>query len=376
MNLLISSVVRYSKPEEPTGYIYTVNLEDGNVTKACPVLEPNLWILNKNPRGGMRGARGITVADGRIFIANFSSVRVYDTSWKLINVITHPSCASIHDILINDENLWVTSVRNDLILHFDWSGNILGYFNYREYENILSELDLKVSNLLNREAILSGKIDFRDPRAPHLETYNRAHVNSLCFLHNGDMLVSLGCIMSTSMSLLRSTKMYLEKIGIWPHIVAANSALRNWFQLKKHEHTELVVVLGTYKYAIVRIHPDKTCFVSLVVSGTTVPNHNLCVLTDGSVLFNDTSNGEIVRFNPNDGSILSRIEVDKGFLRGIVGLSDKHVAVGSQHTLFVVDIVEGHIVQKIRLSDDPRVSIYGIEKLPVGTAPLPARLTE
>ncbi len=379
MNLLVTAIVRYSKYEEPSGYIYSVDLEHGKITRACPVPEPNFLSFNNNPRGGMRGAKGIAVANDRICIANDCEVRVYDTSWALVNVITHPSCSGIHDILIKDDILWVTSSRNDLVLQFDWSGNIVDYFNYREHEKILRELDFKVPNLLDRQAIFSGKIDFRDPRTHRRGAYDRAHLNSLCSLPDNDVLISLGRLTSKTMSLLLDAKGYLQKVAMWPFIMSANRMFRRTFRLKKHRHTEviapeLIAGFGGYESAIVRI--GETSAVTLIISGTTMPIHSLRTLHDGTVLFTDTNSGQIVRFSPNDGSILDRIPVDDEFLRGMALLSNEHVAVGSQNTLYVVDIVERHLIQKIRLSDDSRVSIFDIERLPAGTEPLPPRLPE
>lgn len=379
MNLLVTAIVRYSKYEEPSGYIYSVNLEDGKVTRAYPVPEPGLLSFNRNPRGGMRGAKGVAVANDRICIANHCEVRVYDPSWALVNVITHPSCSNIHDILIKDDILWVTSSCNDLVIQFDWSGNIVDYFNYREHAKILQELDFEVPNLLDRHAIFSGKIDFRDPRTHRLGAYDRAHLNSLCFLPDNDMLISLGRLTSRKISFLLDAKTYLEKVDLWPLIMSVNRMFRRRFRLKKHRHIEviapeLIASFGGYKSAIVRI--GETSAVTLIMSGTTMPIHSLRTLHDGTVLFTDTNSGELVCFDPNDGSILSRIPVDDELLRGMALLSNEHVAVGSQNTLYVVDIVERHIIQKIRLSDDSRVSIFDVERLPAGTGPLPPRLPE
>jgi len=374
--LLVTTVVRKSLRGEPSGHVRTVELDRGEVTGISPIPPPDLLDYELNERGGMRGAKGIAIAGERIFIANHSVIYGYDKSWNLIAVLTHPMCASIHDILYRDESLWVSSARNDLILQFNLKGDLLGYFNYHEEDLILSELNMNSSLLLDREAILKGKMDFRDPRTIPRNVYDRSHVNSLCFLPNGDMLVSLGRLTSRKISFLLGVKRYLKKMGLWQLFVRANTFLEHRFHMKKKDRfTDLVVVQPTYRFAILRVPVNGKASVCFQAEKTTAPNHSLLALPDGTVLFDDTTQGEIVRFDPEKKCVLSRIPIDNKFLRGIFRIAENQIVVGSQGVLYVVDFVEGRVLREIKISDDLRESIFAIAVLPPETCPLPVQLS-
>ena len=49
--------------------------------------------------------------------------------------------------------------------------------------------------LFGGDQIQEGVIDFRDPCTHEKETFDRAHINSVCVLPNGDMLVSMGFVL-------------------------------------------------------------------------------------------------------------------------------------------------------------------------------------
>lgn len=377
MILLVTTVVRRSLRGEPSGNVHTVDMASGEVTDTCLIPMPDFLDYELNERGGMRGAKGIAIVGERIFIANHSVIYGYDKSWRLTAVITHPKCASIHDILYRDESLWVSSARNDLILRFNLKGDLLGYFNYHEEDHILSELNMNIPPLLGREEILKGEIDFRDPRTIPRNLYDRSHVNSLCFLPDGDMLVSLGRLTSRKTSFLLGVKRYFKKMGLWQLFIRANMFLEHWFHMKKKDRfTDLVVVQPTYRFAILRVPANGTASVCFRAEKTTAPNHSLLALPDGTVLFDDTTNGEIVRIDPKNKSALSRIPVDNTFLRGICQIAENQIVVGSQGVLYLVNFVEERILRKIKLSDDPREAIFAIAVLPPETSPLPERLPE
>src|SRR5262245_40188631 len=109
---LVTSTHRHCGPREPSGFVYTLDLDRRQVTGSCPMIEPPHRGSDPNPRGGMRGAKGIAVLDDEVFLANASVIYRFDTSWNITACITHPSCGSIHDIAWHDGGLWVTSCCN------------------------------------------------------------------------------------------------------------------------------------------------------------------------------------------------------------------------------------------------------------------------
>jgi hypothetical protein len=376
MKIVVTSIVRRSKKGESSGSVTTVDIEKGAVNRTCCIPEPRFVRVDINPRGGLRGGKGIALLNGRICIANASEILLYDHHWELKDVITHPSCASVHEILARDDALWAASTRNDLILEFDRDGHIVSYFNYRDHSEVVSALGLTHSQIggIDRDMILSGSCDFRDPRTHRLDQVNRAHVNSMCFLSNGDMLVSLGCLTQHKMAFLMQLKGYLTKARIYPVIVSVNQILIKLLGLRKQKNSSLAFVPATASSAILRVTPDGTCLIPFQFSDTTVPNHSLCPLTNGHVLYCDTNSGKLLVLDPDSGTVLKSIFVAEDFLRGIEPLTQTLIAVGSQHTVHIVDIERDTVVKKVQISDDPRVAIFDIHVLPDDVDPLPDKL--
>ncbi|MBN1268362.1 MAG: hypothetical protein JXB04_02145 [Kiritimatiellae bacterium] len=376
MKALVTSVVRRSQKGEPSGFTFGVDLAAGKVLKTYPTPDPDFIEFNLNPRGGMRGNRGLAVTDEHIFIANSSHIRVYDKSWKRVKAITHPSCADIHDILIYDGMLWVASTRSNLLLQFTQDGELRSYFNYRAHANVMRRLQLRdcARKGFDEGGIRSGVVDFRDPRTHKVDEYDNVHLNSMCFLPGGDLLVSLGLCIPFRMAALFRLKELLLKLRIYPLIVKANQAVIRCFKVKPPRNSDLAITLARGQAAVVRVRPDGSSSIALTVPGATVPNHNLYPWRDGLVLCNDTNNGHLFAFSPDTGQIVKSVFVAEDFLRGMELLSDNLVAVGSQHTIYVVDMDREETVQRIPLADDPRVSIFDIKVLPEDVASFPETL--
>src|SRR5262245_29866058 len=178
---LVTTTHRHCRIGEPSGFIYTVDLETGRVTGRCPVIEPPHLDVDPNPRGGMRGAKGIAVLDDQVFIANASAVYRFDPAWNLLGIITHPSCATLHDVVFRDNRLWVTSCSNDLVFEFDLEGRVCRHYYARTFGEARKALNWTPPVLLTAADVVGGTTDFRDPRTHRHETYNGAHINSIGF---------------------------------------------------------------------------------------------------------------------------------------------------------------------------------------------------
>src|SRR5262245_34773275 len=127
--ILVTTTHRHCRPGEPSGFVYTVDAEAWRLSGSCPVIEPPHLQADPNPRGGMRGAKGIAVVGDTLFLANASVVYRFDSSWNVLSTISHPSCAYIHDIVWHDDSLWVASCCNDLVFRFDGGGRIRHFWN-------------------------------------------------------------------------------------------------------------------------------------------------------------------------------------------------------------------------------------------------------
>jgi hypothetical protein len=371
---LVTSTYRECQPDEPSGYIYTVDLDRQQVTSRCPVIEPPHRDADPNPRGGMRGAKGIAVHEDHVFIANASVIYRVDASWNVVGSITHPCCASIHDVVVQDGTLWVASCCNDLVFQFDLDGRVLQVLNFRTYPDLHEALGWSPLNRLDLETILSGGIDFRNPRSHRQEVTDGAHINSLCFLPNGDLLVLLGLIRPRNWTAQLIVKDYLQKLGLWKLFVKVVGPPLRLLPFRRAFRSDVGISLAAANSAVVRIGRGRSQSVAWILSDRRTPTHSLLAMADGTILLNDTSAGEIVHFDPEHGEVLSRTKVSDEFLRGICLLPNNQVLVGSQRDLLLVDLTAQTVLDRIRLSDNPNVSIYDIKPLPPSFGKLPERL--
>lgn len=378
--LLVTTIRRHTPPTVPSGFIYVVDEMKQHVVQRSFINEPAYRELDTNPRGGMRGSRGISVRPDQIAIANASVIYRYDPQWNVLGIISHPSVAAIHDILFDRDSLWVTAARNDLLLQFDLQGNLLRHYYLRDPSPARRALDWKPAHLLKPETVRQGKIEFRDPRTHEEETYDHAHVNSVCFLPDGSLLTSLGLVLGTKFSALLRLKSRLVKAGVWPRLLAINRSLRDALGMKKNMHSDLLVQPAKAQSAIFRIAPDGNHQLVLALDGATVPSHTLLTLMDETVAYLNTTSGEIVHFKPlsdtTGAKVLSTTRVTDGFLRGAVQLTDGTLLLGSKREIIHFDLAKQRVLDAMTITDDANESVYDIKILPPHYALPPVSLEE
>ena len=316
--LLVSTIVREAASLEISGYLYTVDVCENAVRERCPFIEAPMRDLDPNPRGGMRGARGIAVDGDEVFVANYSVVYRFDSQWRCIGVISNPDCADIHDIAIHEGSLWITSTRNDLLMEFDREGQLRARMNLRAADSLA---ELHHSGWWRSPE----GIDFRDPRTHDKTRYDSLHVNGLSFGPDNSLVVSLGQMASANGA--QSGLLRLDSTG---------ASAMTWMQ-----------------------------------DDATVPRHNALYLPEGMLLVNDTPRGEVVCLDPISGLEHKRIDIGAGYLRGLAQLDDGRIVTGAQQDLALVDPRAPDAPCFIRLSHDARESVHSIAVLPVEFSALP-----
>jgi len=313
----------------------------------------------------MRGSKGIAVREDQIALSNDSMICRYDPQWNLLGVITHPSCAGIHDILLEGDTLWVSSARNDVVMQFEISGELLRHFYMREPSPATDKLKWKPPVLFEGDQIDEGVIDFRDPRTHEKEKFDRAHVNSVCVLPNGDILVSMGFIFGGDFAKLLSMKKQLVKWGVWRGFVAANRWMRNAFEKNsKTMDDNLIIKPAKAQSAVVRISSDGTRSLCFVLPNVTAPSHSLHTLPDGTVIYLSTTDGSVLHIDPRSGVLLSSTKVTDGFLRGITSLNDRTLLLGTRGELLTYELSAKRVVQRMKIHTDLNEAVYDIKRLP------------
>lgn len=363
--LLVTTVCRNTHFSEPSGYIYLIDPHQQQVLQRSEMIEPAFRAVDTNPRGGLRGSRGISIHEDEIAIANASTVCRYNPEWNLTGILTHPAAAAIHDILYQGKDtLWLTTACNDLVFQFDLSGKMLQHYYLRNSGAVTTQLKWKPPAALRSEQIVNGEIDFRDPRSYAEEIHNHAHVNSICALSEKDVLVSMGLVIDRKFSTLLFVKKHLEQAGLWSGLLAVNRKLRSLLRMQKNAHSDLILQPARGRSAVIRITAGQEPRVVLTVKDTTVPSHSIQVLADQTAVYLNTTTGEVIRFQPEDGSVLTSTKVTDGFLRGALQLNGRTLLVGSKNVLINFDLSTQRVIDIWPITQNPHESVYDIKRLP------------
>lgn len=373
--LLVTTVRRNTPTGEASGHLYAIDLVRRQVLRKIPMIEPQHRALDPNARGGLRGGKGMFCLDNELLMGNFDTIFRFDPNWELKGAITHPSCAAIHDLVVCDDLVWVTSARNDSLVGFTLDGELKHVRYLREPSPALQDLGWKPPRLLSTHDLLHGTIDFRDPRTHEHTLYDAAHINSVCALPDGDLLVSLGIIWGR-MTTLFHARTVLRKIGVWSVLMGANRLVRSTLGMGKRMHTDLVVQPMTARSAVLRIDRKGTASLCLQLKGVAVPSHSLRARPDGTVLYLNTYGGEVVQFDPQAGQVLHSTKVTEGFLRGATELSEQTIVCGSKGEVLVFDVAARKVLDSFRYSQDTHESVFDIRVLPPHFALPPERLPE
>jgi hypothetical protein len=347
------------------------------VVRRCEIVEPPFRQEDPNPRGGFRGLKGLCVGEDFIAIANSSTIFLYDPNWKPITYFWHPSCANIHDIVIDQGQIWVTSAQNDLLLRFNIDGSVTDIIYLRDYAHLINGIDWRPPKLLTHDQFSNGEINFRDPRTHSWALSDSAHVNGIAILPNGDKLVSCGLMRNQNQLQLMRIKRWLERFGVWEKIYKLNSSLRKII-IGTNVHNQDVVpvypVPGTS--AVFRIKENNQVESCLVLKDVVSPSHSIHLLSDLSAIYLDTTRGAIIIFNPDSGQIRTSFTIGTNFLRGIRQLSDETLLIGDGNKLVHFDLSNGQIIFSTTIAEMPNDAIYDIEVLPNNFKLPPTSLVE
>jgi hypothetical protein len=242
---------------------------------------------------------------------------------------------------------------------------VLKSFYLRQPSQVLDELNWNPPIMFNDYQIQQGQIEFRNPALRDQIAYDNAHVNSIGILSNGDILVSLGFIFGEGFAVLLRLKVWLIKNKIWPYVQLGNKWARKILHAeRKNADNSLVIKPVQAKSAIIRISPDGAHRLSLTLPNLKTPSHSLMVLPDQTVVYLNTAESEILRFEPMSGKILSSTPAPTGFLRGIGMFSNNMLVIGNKDTLLSYDLETESIVSSLCITNDPVESVYDVKILP------------
>jgi hypothetical protein len=327
--VVITSSVRWAWVSEVSNYFRILDLEQGRVTFTAPVPESAWRSDDPNPRGGQRGARGVSVHADRLVIANAETLFVFDPSWRLVSQLTRPELADVHEVLAEEGGIWVTAAGRDLLVFVGWNGERGDWWSFRRDRRLVRALGYRRRNLPR----LSPDADYRDPRV-RAEAADSVHLNAVARTEDG-LLLSFGRIVNTGDGSTSSA------------IVRLRDPRR----------------FGWRRVALLRHR-----------AGIEVPNHNIG--EEGDLLvYNDSNRNCLVAYDPrrDEERIVVDVPGDPGFARGLARVGAGRWLVGSQAPLavYLVDLRRAEIVTTYLLDGVENETVFGICCLPEAFADPP-----
>ena len=315
---LVSTICRGSGPGKPSGYLYVLDPERG-VLGSCPVPPCEHLHREPNPRGGIRGGRGLAADGDTVYVANGAEVLRFDRSWHRLAGISHPWCGNVHDIAVHGDRLWVCSTANDALAAFDAAGRLTDLVDLRP-----------AAGLAGDGSRFAAAVDYRDPAAYPLASTNLLHANGVAFDAGSAPLVSLG----------RS-------------------------EAEGDDRRRGLIARADGRGAPLTVADD-----------VAAPIHHVMPMPDGTLLTLDTGAGTLCILRA-DGTAADALALappaPHGFLRGLCPAGECRLLVGERNRLLLVDL-KNRTADTLPLSESPNEAVYAIAPLPAGFEPLPPRI--
>ncbi len=361
--ILISTTRREALNDVVSGWLFVVDLETRKILKQTSGVDAPYREDDINPRGGMRGLRGMGFKHDELAIANYSSILFFDRHWNLLRVFTHPSIASIHEIFYAEDGVWVTSTANDVLARFDANGELNPLIYMRNQKTLMRRLGGPLKQVISPRDLVAGKKDFRKRTYFNLDMYDRTHLNSICQSPGGHLLLSMGLLVGDYFGFLMNIKTLMLKLKMWEIFLKINRTITRLLHKDKRMLSDLVIQPAKGKSAVVSYDPSGKWQVNLLITTAQNPSHSLRILSDGTAAYLNTSHGELVHFKL-DGKVLSSTKITEKFLRGLLELPDGRLALGGSNELLIFDLVTRTVVDCIELSRDPLNTIFDIQIMP------------
>ena len=338
MRVVATTVVRESiRGKQRTGYIYDVDWEAQRVERRLPVPDPSFPASNENPRGGVRGGRGVAATREGIVVANYDTLYRYDDDWNMVDSLSHPLFVGIHEIDWDGAHIWAAATGIDAVLRTALDGGA---------EAVWDPHDPRWCDgfgLVRRPHPLDGSVDYRIREAPLL---NQCHINGVARV-NGTTVVNCGLVRDRKSKLARTFARGKRRL-LGDRRAASG---------RRHSGRSMVLSVDGGSPARVLVGLGDHDF----------PTHNGQVLQDGRVVVNDSTANVFRMFELDDGTARETlaVPVPGTWLRGLEPVDPGHVLVGSAPAaLLLVDTESGSIEGRVQLSEDPNEAVHGLALCP------------
>lgn len=338
MRVLATTVVRESiRGKQRTGYIYDIDWDAGEVARKLPVPEPRFPETEDNPRGGVRGGRGVAVTRHGIVVANYDTLIVYDDEWNVLDEISHPLFVGTHEIDWDGEHVWTAATAIDAVLRVSLEDGTATVAWDPHHPAVAPAFRIS-----RRPHPVDGSVDYRKREAPLID---QCHLNGVT-RRDGLTIVNCGLIRPAKS---RAAKLQAKVVN------RTRSALRlPPPETKRHSGSSVVLSLNG------SVEPD----VLVRLDGNDFPTHNGQLLDGGRVAVND-STANTFRVFAREGQELLHHAIPGRWLRGLEPLDAHRVLLGSAPaSVSLFDLDEQRIVGSVQLSEDPNEAVHGLTLCP------------
>ncbi len=329
MRLIATTVVReavFGKQE--SGFIYDIDWSlDRDAQRAVrrlPVPAPRFPSSDDNPRGGVRGGRGVAVTPRGIVVANHDTLTRYDDEWNVLDQIDHPLLLGTHEIDWDGGALWVSATAIDALLRVTLEGEVSVAWDPHA-DSVAGRF-----GLAPRRYPVDGTVDFRTGQAPPID---HCHLNGVT-RRGSQTIVHLGLLRRRPTAAARFARRVARTAGL--------------------------DVAGGHESVVVRLNGASADVLVRFAAGS-LPTHNGQLIDDDRVAVNDSTSNTLRVFSAGDGCQLQEVPVPGTWLRGLEPLGGELLFVGSAPAaVHLIDLERGSIEQALVLSEDPNEAVHGL----------------
>jgi hypothetical protein len=348
----VTSQVRFAGEAIYSGFFRVLDLDTGETLITEPVPESPWRAVDPNPRGGLRGAKGISVCGDRMIVGNSDTIFVLDSQWRITSSFTHPFMGSLHDVLAEENAIWITCTNGDLLLKVDWEGNELGRWSWRTDAGLMRTFGFRS---LPR---FDANIDYRDPKDLQGGVHNVVHLNGIDRSDEG-LLLSFGRVLSPAEVRRRRFRAVAGR-------AAARLGVTRPFPTKPVP-VPTTFLPGSSSAIVLLADLDAPAQVLVHVRDVVVPNHNVLAVDD-VVVYADSNGSRLVAVDRGSGAERASVTVpgEPAFARGLARLEGDVYLVGSQRPLAVhaVDLARGELVRSYELDGGDTETVYAVALAP------------
>jgi hypothetical protein len=336
MRVIATTVVRESiRGKQRTGYVYDVDWESQTVRRQLPVPDPRYPESDDNPRGGVRGGRGVAVTPAGVVVANYDTLSRYDDDWNLVDAFSHPLFVGLHEITWDGEHLWVTATSIDAVLKVGLDNTVEVAWDPHA-PDVADQLRLR-----KRPHPVDGTVDYRRREAPKLDS---CHINSVS-RDTGVTVVGCGLVRRQRGTLARFSRRAMARARRLVHVSEEPRGER-----RRRSARSLVVQLNGAGPAEILVE----------LTGVDFPHHNGCLLDEERVAVNDSTNNRLRIFTAGGGE-LQNLAVPGRWLRGLARVDERRVLVGTAPaTIVLVNLERNEMEGSLQLSEDPNEAVHGL----------------